>query len=102
MPCIYRRVALHQIGKDDESVGTNLFNPQKYKLENLPDVAAFLDYMGSPLTIEDIEKNLLVNGTLPLGKVEQFAEVVNRTRDQITEWIQDKGSIEIKKNLGIQ
>jgi hypothetical protein len=102
MPCIYRRVSLHQIGLDDENVGTNLFNPQKYKLENLPDVAAFLDYMENPLTIEDIEKNLLVNGTLPLDKVEQYADVVNRTRSQIMDWIRDKGSVDIKNKLGIQ
>lgn len=102
MPCIYRRVSLHQIGLDNEIVGTNLFNPQKYQLENLPDVAAFLDYMVSPLSVEDIEKNLLVNGTLPLDKVEQYASVVNRTRSQILGWILDKGSVEIKKKLGIQ
>lgn len=102
MPCIYRRVSLHQIGLDNEIVGTNLFNPQKYQLENLPDVAAFLDYMVSPLSVEDIEKNLLVNGTLPLDKVEQYASVVDRTRSQILDWIRDKGSVEIKKKLGIQ
>ena len=102
MPCIYRRVSLHQIGLDNEYVGTNLFNPQKYQLEKLPDVAAFLDYMMNPLSVEDIEKNLLINGTLPLDKVEQYASVVDRTRSQILEWIRDKGSVGIKKKLGIQ
>lgn len=102
MPCIYRRVALHRIGVDDEVVGTNLFNPQKYPLEKLPDVPAFLDYMRNPLSIEDIEKNLLINGTLPLNKVEQYASVVFRTRSQIIDWIRDKGSVEIKNKLGIQ
>jgi 7-cyano-7-deazaguanine synthase in queuosine biosynthesis len=102
MPCIYRRVALHRIGMDNEIVGTDLFNPHKYKLEVLPDVSAFLDFMASPLSIEDIEKNLLINGTLPLEKLEQYASVVFRTREQITEWIRDKGSAEIKKKLGIQ
>lgn len=102
MPCIYRRVALHRIGIDDEVVGTNLFNPQKYPLEKLPDVPAFLDYMRNPLSIEDIEKNLLINGTLPLNKVEQYASVVFRTRTQIIDWIKDKGSVEIKKKLGLQ
>jgi len=102
MPCIYRRVSLNQIGLDNESVGTNLFNPQKYKLENLPDVAAFLDYMENSLSVEDIEKNLLINGTLPLDKVRQYADVVNRTRIQIADWIREKGSVEIKKKLGIQ
>ena len=102
MPCIYRRVSLHQIGLDNEIVGTNLFNPQKYPLEKLPDVPAFLDYMMHPLSIVDIEKNLLINGTLPLDKVEQYASVVYRTRKQILDWIKDKGSVEIKNKLNIQ
>lgn len=54
--------------------------------------------MRNPLSIEDIEKNLLINGTLPLDKVEQYASVVFRTRSQIIDWIKDKGSVEIKRN----
>jgi 7-cyano-7-deazaguanine synthase in queuosine biosynthesis len=102
IPCLYRRVALHKIGKDNEVVGTNLFNPQKSPLEKLPDVPAFLDYMRKQITIEDIEKDLLINGTLPLDKVRQYADVVNRTRNQISEWIREKGSVEIKNILGIR
>ena len=102
MPCIYRRVALYKIGIDNEIVGTNLFNPKKYSLERLPDIPAFLDYMKKTLTIEDIEKNLLVNGTLPLEIVSEYAKVVNRTRIEITEWIRKKGSFEIKNILGIK
>ena len=93
MPCIYRRVALHKIGIDNEVVGTNLFNPQKYPLEKLPDVPAFLDYMRNPLSIEDIEKNLLINGTLPLDKVEQYASVVFRNpKPNYRLEVKDKGS----------
>lgn len=102
MPCIYRRVALHKIGFDDEKVGTNLFNPQKYKLEKLPDMPAFIDYVNQPLSVEDIERNLLVNGTLPLEKSHQYAEMIDRTRKQIMDWIKDKGSVKIKKTFGIQ
>jgi 7-cyano-7-deazaguanine synthase in queuosine biosynthesis len=102
MPCIYRRVALHKIGLDKEIIGTNLFNPIKYPLEKLPDIPAFIDYMKNPLTIEDIEKNLLVNGTLPLEKVSEYAHVVKRTRIEINKWIQEKGSVEIKNILGIK
>jgi 7-cyano-7-deazaguanine synthase in queuosine biosynthesis len=102
MPCIYRRVALHKIGLDTAIIGTDLFNPIKYPLEKLPDVPAFIDYMKKPLTIEDIEKNLLVNGTLPLDKVGEYADVVKRTRIEISEWIRKKGSVEIKNILGIK
>lgn len=102
MPCIYRRVALYRIGVDNEIIGTNLFNPQKYPLQKLPDIPAFLDYMRVSLSAEDIEKNLLVNGSLPLEKVREYADVVNRTRNQIKDWVRDKGSDEVKNILGIK
>ena len=101
IPCIYRRVALNRIGMDNEIVGTDLFNPQKYPLEKLPDVPAFLDYMSQPLSVDEIERNLLVNGTLPLDKIDQYAGVINRTRNQIKEWVREKGSGEIRNVLGI-
>jgi hypothetical protein len=100
MPCIYRRVALNKIGIDNETVGTNLFNSKK-PLNKLPDIHAFIDYMRQPFTIEDIEKNLLVNGTLPLNKLRDYANVVHRTRNEIKEWIRKKGNNEIKKMIGL-
>jgi 7-cyano-7-deazaguanine synthase in queuosine biosynthesis len=100
MPCIYRRVALNKIGIDNECVGTDLFNSKK-ALNELPDIPAFLDYMRQPFSIEDIEKNLLVNGTLPLDKIREYADVVYRTRNEIKEWIKANGSDDIKKVLGL-
>lgn len=100
MPCIYRRVALNKIGIDNENIGTDLFVSKK-TLNKLPDIPAFLDYMKQPFSIEDIEKNLLVNGTLPLDKIREYANVVYRTRNEINKWIEAKGSDEIKKMLSL-
>ena len=86
MPCIYRRVALNKIGIDNEIVGTDLFNSKK-SLNVLTDIHAFIDYMRQSFTIEDIEKNLLVNGTLPLNKLRDYANVVYRTRNEIKKMI---------------
>jgi len=100
MPCIYRRVALHKIGIN-EFIGTDIFDPQKRQLNELPDIPAFLDFMKRPLAIEEIERNLLANGTLPLNKLREYADVVCRTRNEIKEWMKAKGSNEIKKILGL-
>ena len=100
MPCIYRRVALYKIGIN-ELVGTDIFNPQKRQLKNIPDIPAFLYYMKQPLTVENIKRNLLVYGTLPFDKLNEYADVVLRTRNEIREWIKEKGSDELKKMLGL-
>lgn len=101
MPCIYRRVALHFIGLDEETVGTDIFNSVRRPVDSIQEISAFLDYMKTPYTIADIEKNLLINGSLPLSKINQYANVVFRTKEQITNWIIDKGSDKIKTILDI-
>jgi 7-cyano-7-deazaguanine synthase in queuosine biosynthesis len=101
MPCIYRRVALYKLGIN-ELVGTNIFNPQKRQLENIPDMPAFLDFMKRPLGIEEIKRNLLVCATLPLDKLNEYADVVIRTRNEIKRWISDKGNGYIKQKIGIK
>ena len=100
MPCIYRRVALHKIGIN-ELVGTDIFNPQKRSLEKMPDMPAFFSYMKQSLTIEDIKRNLLVYATLPLDKLDEYADVVLRTRNEIKKWISDSGNDDIKRKIGI-
>ncbi|GHU75792.1 hypothetical protein FACS189461_2570 [Spirochaetia bacterium] len=102
MPCIYRRVALNKIGIDNEIVGTDLFNPQKRTFKKLPEIPSFFDYLETKLTLDDIEKNLLVNGSLPLEKITEYAKVVYRTREEIYAWIKQKGNDEIKNRLGIK
>jgi 7-cyano-7-deazaguanine synthase in queuosine biosynthesis len=101
MPCIYRRVALYKIGIN-ELVGTDIFNPQKRQIDNIPDMPAFLNYMKQSLTIDEIKRNLLVYGTLPLDKLDEYANVVLRTRNEISKWISDKGSDGIKRKIGIK
>ncbi len=102
MPCIYRRVALFSIHKDNEVVGTNIFSPTKFPLEKLPDVPAFIDYMQKEILIEDIERNLLVNGSLDLDKIGQYADVVDRSRREIVNWIRAQGETELKKKTKVK
>lgn len=101
MPCLYRRTALHHIGLDNELYGTDLFNPIKKDLLEIQDFKAFLDYLKTPFSIKDIEKNLLVNGSLPLEKVNDYASVIYRARIEIKDWIGTKGNNRIKNLAGV-
>jgi hypothetical protein len=101
MPCIYRRVALSKINCDDENVGTDIFYPKKRSLTKLPDINAFIDYMSTNLSIKNIEKQLLTNGSLSLDKLNEYAGVIYRTRQEIVAWINQKGCDEIKKLIGL-
>ncbi len=101
MPCLYRRAALNHIKQDNELYGTDLFNPQKRSVLDIQDFKAFLDYISTPLTVDEIEKNLLVNGSLPLSKVNDYARVIENTRIEIKNWIRQKGNTGLRNLAGV-
>lgn len=100
MPCVYRRAALHKIGVS-ESVGTDIFNTRKRSVMDIPDMPALACYLRKTLTLHEIERGLLVNGPLPLDKLEEFAKVVMRTREEVKQWIRDEASDEVKRLFGV-
>lgn len=100
MPCIYRRAALHKIGVS-ESVGTDIFHSQKRDVMSIPDMPALASYLRRRLTLQEIERGLLVNGPLPLNKLEEYAKVVMRTREEVKQWIRDEASDEVKRLFGV-
>ena len=100
MPCIYRRAALHKINVS-ETVGTDVFNAQKRGLMTIPDMPALVSYIRKNVSLQEIERGLLVNGPLPLDKVEKYAMVVMRTRDEIKQWVRDDASDEVKRLFGV-
>lgn len=101
MPCVYRRAALHKIG-EREVVGTDIFNSHKRSVMEIPDMPALACYLRRDLTLQEIERGLLINGPLPLDKLEEYAKVVMRTRDEIKQWIRDEASDEVKRLFGIR
>lgn len=100
MPCIYRRIALHKIGVK-ELVGTDIFNAHKRGVLNITDIPALASYIRRDLSVSEIERGLLVNGTLPLDKLENYAQVVMRTREEIKQWVREEAPDEIKKIFGV-
>ena len=100
MPCIYRRAALHKIGLS-EVVGRDIFRHTVSEVRKVPDMPAFISFIRTGLSINDIEKGLLVNGSLPLEHIREYAEVVYRTREEIRTWIRDEASPELKREFGL-
>ncbi len=100
MPCIYRRCALSQIG-ENEVVGTDIFNPIKRAIKDIPDMPALIDYLSTDYKQTDIEEGLLVNGTLPIDLLPSYAHVVMRTRNELKEWIKTYGGQPVSKIFGI-
>lgn len=110
MPCIYRRAATNKVGWDDElNYGDNIFDQINWrwatsnrKNKRMKDVQTFLQFLSVKKNKDDIKKELLINGSLPLDKIDQYADVVVRTIQELETWIHDNSNAtnyQVIKNL---
>lgn len=108
LPCIYRRVALHMSGLDNpDKYGTDVFNGVRFDINNLGqqssrDFRTLLEFIKRRPLVEKIEKELLINGIQDVPRIRSYALVVDRTMEQIIEWIRANGDNSIKRKAGIR
>jgi len=100
MPCIFRRAALHKKGWDTQVYGIDIL--QASSINQYVDMPALFDYLKSDLSNEKIKRDLVVNGSLPLDKLNNYAGVVVRSRIEVLKWFSDKGNSYIKAELGLR
>ena len=108
LPCIYRRVALHMNGLDNpDRYGTDVFNGMRFDINNLGqqssrDFRTLLEFIKRRPSIERIEKDLLINGVQDVSRIRNYSLVVDRTIEQIIEWVRINGDNSIKRKAGIR
>ena len=98
MPCIYRRAGLHKINLDNQLYGTDILKKAKHP-KDFPDLLALLEFLNADFSKEDIMSSLLINGSLPLNNLDDYADLVQRTIDEVKKWINDKGNNDLKNLL---
>lgn len=99
MPCMYRKASMLNY-KDSTSYGiklTTLYASRKGKLSN--DFFAMLNFLSKPLTREEIKDELLLQGMGILENLNQYVELVVRTRKELTNLVLAEGTQEIKNAL---
>ncbi|WP_339651249.1 Qat anti-phage system QueC-like protein QatC [uncultured Maribacter sp.] len=101
MPCIYRRAALHKNNWDTDTYGNDLLTLTDMNKAK-PDVKALFDYLGTSISLKEIKRNLLVNGSIEISNLDAYANLVHNSRVEILNWIRDKGNDQLKKILKIQ
>lgn len=102
MPCIYRQAALLTT-EDKTSYGNSINNlfPLKEKHKKSQDIVALLDFLKTPITKEEIKQELIVNGVKNLSKLNQYVEVVGRTREELKQWMKKVGNLTVKSKAGV-
>ena len=100
MPCIYRRASLLKIG-DGTTYGNTINSLVPFLSKKSQDVGACLDYLNNPITKEEIKQELIVNGVKNLSKLNQYVDVVWRTRQELKQWVKKEGNSTIKLKAGV-
>lgn len=104
MPCMYRRAAL--IGEDDPTTYGNrlitLYNLKSYNIKNtLPnDFFAMLEYLKKDLTRDEIKKELRIAGMVGFDDLDEYVDLVVRTRAELGAMIREDNNATILRYLG--
>lgn len=100
MPCVYRQASLISI-VDNTTYGNKLDVLYPFKTDMGQDIGACLEYLKKPITIEEIRNELIVNGLIDLSNLEEYANVVMRTRDELKAWVMKFGNINVQRKAGL-
>lgn len=100
MPCMYRKAAL--VGEKDFTTYGNrletIFNKKKDAISN--DFFAMLDFLKRDLSRDDIKKELYIAGMSGFSTIDQYVDLVIRTRAELTRMLQAEESILINQYMG--
>ena len=68
---------------------------------DIPDMPALVSFIRRNIDKKKIGRGLLENGHLRLDLLNEYADVVKRTRVEIKQWVKDEASEETKRLFGV-
>lgn len=100
MPCMYRKAAL--VGEIDGTTYGNrletIFQKRSNAISN--DFIALLDFLKTPFSLDEIRKELYVGGMGSMGNIDQYVDLVIRTRAELSKMVKAEDSSLINKYMG--
>lgn len=100
MPCIYRRAALNKASLDNENHYGNFITKVSSIGNN--DLPALFSYLKRNIPLEKMKRDLLVNGNIDIDSLTDYAEMVIRSKTEVLQLFNDKGSKFVKSELRIR
>jgi len=101
MPCIYRRAALNKAGLDNENQYGN-FITRADSRNYSKDLPALINYLKRDISLEKMKRDLLVNGNIEIDNLEQYANLVLRSKEEVLQLFREKGNRFVKSELGLR
>lgn len=97
MPCIYRRAALNRCNLDNEIFGNEIMANTSLT----HDLPALFSYLKKDISLEQMKRDLLVNGNIDTDSLTDYAEMVLRSKEEVLSLFRVKGNDFVKSCLGI-
>lgn len=107
LPCLYRRVALHAVGWDEECyLGTDVLHGINYDWRDKSkrrtwDFNALLNFISLRMNEDTIRTELIANGIRDKRDLDEYTELAMHSYEQVKEWIAAKAPSEIKHRIGL-
>lgn len=107
LPCLYRRVALHTVGWDDERyLGTDVLHGVNYDWHNKSrkrtwDFNALLNFISHRMNEDTIRTELIANGIHDKIEIDEYTQLAIHSYEQVKEWIAVKAPADIKRKIGL-
>lgn len=99
MPCIYRRASLNKAQLDNQIYGRDISQPSSKN--SFVDLPALINYLKRDISLEQMKRDILINGSVPFEDLEKYAKMVLRSKDEVLQLFEIKGNSFIKAELGI-
>jgi 7-cyano-7-deazaguanine synthase in queuosine biosynthesis len=100
MPCIYRKASLLSMN-DKTTYGNSVNSLIPFKTKKGQDIGACLEFLRLSLSSKDVTHELIINGIKNINKLNQYTDLVMRTRNELKELVRKIGNNEVKTKAGI-
>jgi hypothetical protein len=100
MPCVYRRASLLSV-KDNTTYGNDVNLLPPFTKQKGQDIGACLEYLKTNITSSDVKDELIINGLKDLSNMDNYVNVVLRTRNELKKWLKIIGNSQVKNKAGI-
>jgi len=102
VPCLFRRAALHKIKSDDETYGIDVLADDLATTKLGSDALSLFSFIRRNDSEREIQRSLLAHGPLPLDEIGDYAQVILCMREEVRNWVIEKGSDSVKKIASLQ
>lgn len=102
VPCIYRRASLYKINWDEEPYGRKICRIDLDSKKAYPnDFRALVSFLRSNFSRQEIAYLLQANGNVEITRLQEYADIVARSMDEVRALLQAKGTDEIRQRAGL-